>query len=57
MRSCGLVMVLNDGNVVDLGPPKELLKNPEGAFRALVNATGAETAAALEAMCRYRPGH
>ena len=50
MRACQLVMVLEGGRVADLGPPKQLLANPNGAFRALVDATGEEAAAQLEAM-------
>ena len=41
------ILVLDDGNVAEFGPPVELLNNPEGLFTSLVNATGAQTSMTL----------
>lgn len=37
IRDCTRVLVLERGEIVELGPPDELLANPDGAFRRLVD--------------------
>jgi ABC-type multidrug transport system fused ATPase/permease subunit len=45
-----LVLVMDQGQAVELGSPAELLANTNGTFSELVNATGPEGAKALRAM-------
>lgn len=47
-----LVMVLDAGVAVESGEPHELLQNPDGAFRALVDEGGTAAAAALAEAAR-----
>jgi len=44
------VLVLDDGRVLEYGPPSELLADPAGAFRALVDAAKVKSATNLLAM-------
>ena len=41
------ILMLHDGEVAEFGPPLELMKDPNGKFTSLVNATGAQTAQTL----------
>lgn len=43
-----VVIVMANGKVKEIGPPRELLENEEGVFTAMVNATGKESAAQLK---------
>ena len=45
-----VVIVMANGKVKEIGPPRELLENEEGVFTAMVNATGKESAAQLKRM-------
>lgn len=46
------VLVMDRGRAVEFGPPSQLLKNEEGVFSQMVNATGPESAAALKAIAK-----
>ena len=41
------VMVLDNGEVAEFGPPKALVSNTAGSFRSLIDATGASSSAHL----------
>lgn len=43
------VLVMEAGQAVELGHPYELLQNPDGYFRRLVDHTGQTSAATLQA--------
>lgn len=45
-----LVVVMDAGQVAEMGPPSQLLANPDSAFSKLVDKTGAASAAALRKM-------
>jgi len=42
-----VVLVMDEARCAEFGPPSELLKNDNGIFSSLVEATGRESAAAL----------
>lgn len=42
-----MILVMDDGCAVEFGPPSELLKDPNGYYTALVEATGPEGSAEL----------
>ena len=42
------VLVMDGGNVAECGPPTDLLKNPGGVLRGMVNRLGPEAAADIE---------
>ena len=44
------VVVMDAGEVSEIAPPSQLLANPNSAFSALVDKTGAASAAALRKM-------
>lgn len=47
-----VVLVLDNGKVAEIGSPKNLLKNANGIFTALVDANGAEAAAELRMLAK-----
>lgn len=47
-----VVLVMDKGNAVEFGSPKELLNNPNGIFSALVDATGVENSTQLRSLAK-----
>jgi ABC-type transport system involved in Fe-S cluster assembly fused permease/ATPase subunit len=51
------ILVMDKGKTAEMGPPSELLKNDNGLFSQLVDATGAEGSKALRAMVTTSPNN